>query len=496
MITDSKMKFWIDNNLNVLFIGHAGVGKTARVKKAFDESGLKWLYFSAATLDPWVDFIGIPKESQDEKGNKFIELIRPKPFAEDEVEAIFLDEFNRAKSKVRNAVMELLQFKSINGKRFNKLRVVWAAINPENKTDDNEMEYDVEKLDPAQRDRFEIQVEVPYKPDRVYFNNKFGSDISVNAIDWWNDLTEKEKMSVSPRRLDYTLDVYVKGGDIRDVLPQNINVSKLLSELKNGSFVRQMTSVFQERDVEKARTFMSVRNNYDNTIGRIIQSNDMINFFLPVLKEEDLVVLMSKDNKAYEHVVSNYDIYNDVIKNLIDVNSNSKLSKKLKKEPKLLEMTNLLKKKMSSVLFNKLTFSNSKLETPPNAHPSYSQMYSSLGGQSLVSFINDNNISNTINKGTQYRVGIYYKILSNMSVHESFDSYTKILDILGNIIVSSHKTTLTQTIYKGLPQLFGHIIFLCKTTYNKDVKQILSNIKTKNINKLEDFILKNSELYA
>ena len=211
MITDAKLKFWIDNNLNVLFVGEHGVGKTARVKEAFNQAGLKWLYFSASTLDPWVDFIGIPKEAQDEKGNKYIELIRPRPFAEDEVEAIFLDEFNRSPKKVRNAVMELLQFKSINGKKFNNLRIVWAAINPDDVKIEgsDDFEYDVEKLDPAQKDRFEVHVDVPFKPDKGYFIKKFGEDICENAIDWWNDLDQKSRRNVSPSR--YTVELCVVG---------------------------------------------------------------------------------------------------------------------------------------------------------------------------------------------------------------------------------------------------------------------------------------------
>ena len=42
-----------------------------------------------------------------------------------------MDEFSRAHKKVRNAVMELIQFKSINGRKFKNLKIVWAAINPD-----------------------------------------------------------------------------------------------------------------------------------------------------------------------------------------------------------------------------------------------------------------------------------------------------------------------------------------------------------------------------
>ena len=132
MISNTKLDFWIQNNYNVILRGRHGVGKTACIKEAFDRNNLKWLYFSASTMDPWVDFIGVPKEKV-ENGISYLDLVRPKAFAEDEVEALFFDEYNRSASKIRNAVMELIQFKSINGKQFKNLKIVWAAINPEDK---------------------------------------------------------------------------------------------------------------------------------------------------------------------------------------------------------------------------------------------------------------------------------------------------------------------------------------------------------------------------
>ena len=62
----------------------------------------------------------------DDNGNSYLDLVRPQEFQDDEVEAIFMDEFSRHK-KVRNAVMELIQFKSINGRKFKNLKIVWAA---------------------------------------------------------------------------------------------------------------------------------------------------------------------------------------------------------------------------------------------------------------------------------------------------------------------------------------------------------------------------------
>ena len=78
-ITNNKLDFWLKKNKNVLLIGNHGVGKTSIVMDGFERNG------------------------------------------------IFMDEYNRTNPKVRNALMELIQFKSINGRKFPNLKVVWAA---------------------------------------------------------------------------------------------------------------------------------------------------------------------------------------------------------------------------------------------------------------------------------------------------------------------------------------------------------------------------------
>ena len=196
-VIQAKLDHWITNNFNVCFIGRHGVGKTAMVKAAFDRHGLRWRYFSASTMDPWTDFVGVPKErtenklpesfelikeltkinrslasswiiqnwhfSQDKadeivsyivehkEGATYLDFIRPRFLGGDErgvnipneeVEALFFDEYNRSTKKIRNSVMELIQFKSVNGYRFPNLRVVWIAINPD---DEEQIHYDVDK---------------------------------------------------------------------------------------------------------------------------------------------------------------------------------------------------------------------------------------------------------------------------------------------------------------------------------------------------------------
>lgn len=327
MITQAKLDFWIKNNLNVLFIGKHGVGKTSIITSAFTEHNLKWMYFSASTMDPWVDFIGVPREQKDINGNVYLDLVRPKAFQDDQVEALFFDEYNRSPKKVRNSVMELIQFKSINGKKFNNLKIVWAAINPEDKdeSDEGDEKYDVEKLDPAQKDRFHVHFYLPYKPYVPYFKQRYGEANTTAAIGWWNELDNKIKQQISPRRLDYALQIFTQGGDVRDTLPNSSNVSKLLHELKNGPITIQLNTLLQNKNTDEAKKFLEVENNYHMSEKIIINNDEMIKFFMPLLNTEKVSNLINSYPKIRNHYLSDVHKHADLLREIINANLNPKL---------------------------------------------------------------------------------------------------------------------------------------------------------------------------
>ena len=372
-----KLDFWVKNNKNVLFVGKHGVGKTAMVKETYDIHKLNWLYFSASTMDPWVDFVGVPREKTDDRlpaefqvikelakiehglaiewieknwllnadaakkivnyttnkneGLSYLELIRPYSFATGDVEAIFFDEFNRSPKKVRNAVMELMQFKSINGKAFPKLRLIWAAINPD---DDEDQTYDVEKLDPAQEDRFHIKTEVPYKPNLEWFRERYTPRIGEAAVQWWDDLSEEYKNLVSPRRLQYAIDVFTEKGDMRDVLPDGCNITKLSTALNSGPITEKLESFMKKNEVEEARSFMKNENNYTSAMKYITKAPTLTEFFIPLLPREKISLIMSEDDKMCSHVIGNSDkipVFKSVCKEIIDANTNVRLVKRIKR---------------------------------------------------------------------------------------------------------------------------------------------------------------------
>jgi hypothetical protein len=373
----AKLDFWVKDNLNVLFVGRHGVGKTAIVKETFEANGLNWRYFSASTMDPWVDFVGVPREKTEDKlpeqfqiiqelgrinldlatewvksnwrlpheqaesvvrhtmarkeGITHLDIVRPFSFATGEVEALFFDEFNRSPKKVRNAVMELIQFKSINGHKFPKLKMIWAAINPD---DEQEGVYDVEKLDPAQLDRFQVKVAVPYKCDADWFRKTYGKRMADSAIGWWDQLPESEKNNVSPRRLAYALDVYQHKGDMRDILPVSSNVSKLTTALNTGPISEKLAELITVGDSSAAKKFLDNENNYEAAIKEIERSETLMEFFMPVMNSEKLAALMDSNDKLGTYIVSHLDTvdaFHSVCKSIMQANLNPRMVKKIRR---------------------------------------------------------------------------------------------------------------------------------------------------------------------
>lgn len=222
---------WVSTEVNVLLIGEKGVGKSHMIIDTFKRNNLKYAYFSGATLDPWIHLLGIPKAKLMADGTEKMEFILPENL-DDGVEAIFCDEWNRTNKVVRNALLELQQFKSINGRKFPKLKMVWGAVNPPKEEDDDDSSnYDVDELDPAQLDRFHVVVEMPNEPDIQYFKGKFGDYRGRILVDWWKEQPKDALKILSPRRLEYVGTNFDKGLDIKYMLPVSANVKDLVKRL-------------------------------------------------------------------------------------------------------------------------------------------------------------------------------------------------------------------------------------------------------------------------
>lgn len=223
----NTVQSYMNAGLNMLLSGPAGVGKTAMLKEASSNLGLKMKYYSTATLDPYTDLVGIPVPDKD---NKTVEYFRPKLI--DEANVIFFDELNRADPKTQDTVFEIIQFRSINGEKLPNLKMVVAAINP------NDGNYKVDDLDPALLDRFDVYLTINPRIDVPYFKKRFGADATKVVSTFWNEYERsrnsksrnvKNSMAyISPRRMEKVVDSFFKipqHSTIADTLPPGVNIS-------------------------------------------------------------------------------------------------------------------------------------------------------------------------------------------------------------------------------------------------------------------------------
>lgn len=316
---EQKLVHYAETGYNVLLEGPPGVGKSEMSKQTFNEVfGDQWKYYSAATMDPWTQLIGIPSENKEEG---VIDMVRPKWLGTDgkkSVKGIIFDEFNRSKTEVRNAVMELIQFQCINGQPVPDLEVVWACINPADDTND----YDVEPLGEAHRDRFTVQISFPYRPSRPYFEDKYGSD-GLQAVRWWNGQPKEARDRMTPRRLDKALEVYADDGSMRDVLPGEANVSKLESQITSTSV--QSLDDLQDRPDEEIEAFWHDPNNFHDFRDRLVKRKGRLESFvrfIPVRHIPELINIEGrKGRKSLDVILSQTQKHENLMESLKSVQS-------------------------------------------------------------------------------------------------------------------------------------------------------------------------------
>lgn len=302
LVPTAKLDFWVSRHYNVLLEGVHGVGKTTIVADTVRRNKLRGAFFSGATMDPFIDFVGVPVQITTPDGSKVIELIRPRSIVDLDPEIIFIDEFNRSHPKVRNAVMELIQFKSINGHKFGNLKMVWAAINPDSDDPDTPGVYDTDRLDPAQRDRFEIHYTVPAECDRDYFGRKYGQENALAAIEFWRTLPEDIQKLISPRRLDYAMKVWRDGGDVKDVLPRGANISRFLANLKAGPSSTALDGLVG-KPASTIAAFLADDNNYTRVRIELFTKKKFREELLPYAPMEKIAAQLAGENRLRRRVL-------------------------------------------------------------------------------------------------------------------------------------------------------------------------------------------------
>lgn len=246
------LKTAMKNHRNVLVQGSHGNGKTEIAlevcREVFGKDRVA--FFSGATMDHYIQLIGVPVPDKDSKELRFFRGNWYKT-----AEVLILDDFNRATKATRNAVMELVQFKTINQEPVPNLKCVVITINPF----DTNGTYDVERMDPAQLDRFPIKMELSPGPDPDYFKAIFG-DNGLSAVAWWKNLNTEVQKEVSARCLYNALEIYLAGLEdpekslpMGTLLPDSSNPSNLVLQLQKRDPSTIIEAMYNRGDIEGIR---------------------------------------------------------------------------------------------------------------------------------------------------------------------------------------------------------------------------------------------------
>jgi hypothetical protein len=145
---------------------------------------------------------------------------------------------------------------------------------------------------------------------------------------------KEEKDKVSPRRLQYALDIYLERGDMRDVLPPSCNVNKLIQILKNGPITDRLDFVMNARSISGAKKMMENENDFDSAIKYILKSTDYLDFYGPLLPNEKISALLDSSDDFCNHAItsiSKHPVFHKICKDVMEANQNAKLCKKIRR---------------------------------------------------------------------------------------------------------------------------------------------------------------------
>lgn len=206
-ITISEIVSYLDKGFNLLLEGPHGVGKTHMVRQAVENLGSDCAYFNGATMDPYLDLVGVPKTVVREDGTDELVLVRKRII--DTVEYIFIDEINRMSDpRGQDALLELVQSRSINGEKLPKLKAVVACVNPV-KDAGTGTTYQVGALGPEMVDRFDIYERVtPEVTVSMLVQQGFTRPVAAAAARWFSANSGSGDNYLSPRCMVKMLTMY------------------------------------------------------------------------------------------------------------------------------------------------------------------------------------------------------------------------------------------------------------------------------------------------
>ena len=324
--------------LNIMLWSEPGAGKTASVEAALIRNGLKWISFSGALTDPWIELSGIPmkqirtsrtkkqrrlvrnpitgklvmvprkNDSQEKHDQFFLDFIRPN-WVRQGIQVIFIDEFNRAPKKTLNAIMQLVNKHQVDSDtKIPSLISIIAACNFEE--EDDESNY-VNILDRAMIDRFHIHRMLPYCLNKEFMIERYGELVAKGATQWWNNLSEKNRDLCSPRNMQYALDLflwenvpldYVIHYDLRPV------INELAVLISRGTPEDELRDLLK-KPFKTQEKYMATGTKFAAAKSILSLGNPEFNPLIKAVAGDDLGALVNESEGVKEYVCKNMDFF-------------------------------------------------------------------------------------------------------------------------------------------------------------------------------------------
>lgn len=145
---------WTPQDHNIFLVGQQGIGKSQMVTQYFDSKGIKTITLFLGQMSDAGDLLGLPRPQTLPDGRQITRFLPPYWWEQSEPVVLFLDEINRARPEILQAVYELVLNKSLGGRSLPKGSRVVAAGNWGE-------DYQVTDMDPALISRFNMYELVP-----------------------------------------------------------------------------------------------------------------------------------------------------------------------------------------------------------------------------------------------------------------------------------------------------------------------------------------------
>lgn len=288
-------------------IGVHGVGKSTLVREYCEENKIGFIDLRLGQMEVG-DLLGLPEIHTDKKGDKITVFARPKWFPTEGEGVLFLDEWNRSKRDVTQAIFQLILDRKLHDYVLPEGWNVVAAMNPGNGDD----YVTLDLSDKALMDRFlHIKISSNYQDFLNYanikgFNRSVNNFISAHPAMLRGETQEFNLNFVTPsdrswERAGRLITMYDKGE-----MPE-----AMLNELLVGLVGLEASTAFSswKKTDEKPVAGEQVLKNYKKVRDVILKQVDETNYRPDLLNEtkQELFRILQEKGEDSEIPVKQYD---------------------------------------------------------------------------------------------------------------------------------------------------------------------------------------------